>query len=93
MSKTRRWARVLECLTCQERFVSSAYQARYCSSRCRRTMNQRTTRKNARAKMQQQARAHHRYELGKREGIYASADISSVKPSSSNEVGAGRLTL
>ena len=33
------------CLTCSGLFVSPAYQARYCSVRCRHTMNKRTYRK------------------------------------------------
>ena len=40
------------CLTCQGLFVSSAYQARYCSVRCRQTMNKRTFRENVRRKNQ-----------------------------------------
>ena len=37
--------RPLICLTCRRLFVSSAHQARYCSVRCRHTMNKRTYRK------------------------------------------------
>ena len=38
------------CLTCRRLFVSPAYQARYCSVRCRYTMNKRTYRKRAASK-------------------------------------------
>ena len=38
------------CLTCRRLFVSPAYQARYCSVRCRHTMNKRTYRKRAASK-------------------------------------------
>ena len=38
------------CLTCRRLFVSPAYQARYCSLRCRHTMNKRTYRKRAASK-------------------------------------------
>ena len=41
------------CPTCGGIFVSAAYQATYCSQRCRQTMNKRTVRKNARARLQQ----------------------------------------
>ena len=39
--------RPLICLTCRRLFVSPAYQARYCSSRCRQTMNKRAFRRKA----------------------------------------------
>ena len=42
--------RPLICLTCRRIFVSPAYQARYCSVRCRHTMNKRTYRKRAASK-------------------------------------------
>ena len=38
------------CLTCSGLFVSPAYQARYCSVRCRHTMNKRTYRTRAASK-------------------------------------------
>ena len=41
------------CRTCGGVFISPAYQARYCSPRCRHTMNKRAVRKNARTKLQQ----------------------------------------
>ena len=42
--------RPLICRTCSGLFVSPAYQARYCSVRCRHTMNKRTYRKRAASK-------------------------------------------
>ena len=42
--------RPLICLTCRRLFVSPAYQARYCSVRCRHTMNKRTFRERAASK-------------------------------------------
>ena len=41
---------VRTCRTCGGVFMSSAYQAQYCSTRCRQTMNKRTVRRKARTK-------------------------------------------
>ena len=43
--------RPLICRTCRGLFVSPAYQARYCSVRCRHTMNKRTYRKRVASKI------------------------------------------
>lgn len=45
--------RVCENPTCHKLYASSAYQARYCSERCRHTVNKRAVRQNARNKRKQ----------------------------------------
>jgi len=48
--------RLCENVTCRTLFVSKAYGARYCSERCRHTVNKRAVRKNARDKRAEENR-------------------------------------
>jgi hypothetical protein len=50
------WPRRCENVTCRRLYVSRAYQAQYCSERCRLTVNKRTYRQNKRSYQQKDAR-------------------------------------
>ena len=64
----RRALRICANDTCRNLFGSVAYQARYCSPRCRHTVNKRTVRRNRREQEKREQRAGKRRPRTKRRG-------------------------